>query len=718
MSAEFREALSTEEKLREAEKMRDMYFNLLKLLNIHILITDSSNDEVIFANDKICRDYNVDFDPVGHKCYKAFAKRDERCEFCSLHRLLAHPDKTIVWDENLPDVTDGRFRNYDSLINWCDGITAHLEQGVDITDLKRSQEMLMKELTQQQLFSTMAESFIKSSDTKTQIYGVFTAAGGFMGMDRITLVKSDNSFTDLDVNALWYGSDKYKPDGDYGKNEPGHDLVSLTDEFVVRKSPRIVCEDTETDDYFAPLYRSGITAFITIPLFVDNRFYGFLRFERCRPITETDDGTVLTDRSKGANLIKSAPFAELIGGLIDNALLLMQKQTELISATNRAEASAQAKTTFLANMSHEIRTPLNAIIGMSDLAAATDNLAKIKDCLGKVSISANHLLGVINDILDMSKIEAGKLEISCTDFAVSDLVKNVITLIQFKTEEKQQTFTAEIDDNVPQAIISDFQRLSQVLINLLSNAVKFTPASGTIKLKIHCDSNENAGAVLRFEVSDTGIGITEEQKKTLFESFAQADESISRKFGGTGLGLAISKRLIKMMGGDISVDSVYGSGTTFTFTIKAEVGSACEKTAEGNELSFKNIEGLFKGKTILLVEDIEINRMVIEGLLENSGITIDEAENGKIACEKFKQSGERYDLIFMDIHMPEMGGFTATENIRAMGLPNSKTIPIIAMTASVFREDIEQCLAAGMNDHLGKPIGFPELIGKMKKYLL
>jgi signal transduction histidine kinase len=703
--------------LEEVTKQRDMYMKVLKTLNIHILITDSANDEVIFANDKIKNDYSVDFDPTGQKCYKAFARRNERCDFCSLHRLIDNPTETITWDENLPDVTEGRFRNYDSLIDWYDGRTAHLEQGVDITDLKRSEEMLKKELIQQQLFSKMAESFIRSSDTETQIYGVLKASGEFLGMDRVSLIKSVKGFDNLTFETVWYADERYRPNEGYGKEDPGHSRDELYSIFVEHHIPHIVCRLTEEDPDFGEMSQIGITAFITIPILVDNKFYGFLRFERCRPFTGRDSGVVVSIKSEGIKFAKNAPFAELIGGLIDNALLLKLKQTELITATENAEHSAQAKSTFLANMSHEIRTPLNAIIGMSNLAANADDLIKVKEYLSKVNVSAIHLLGVINDILDMSKIDAGKLELSNSDFTVSDLVNNVIMLIQFKSEEKRQTFSQRIAKDVPKAIITDNQRLSQVLINLLSNAVKFTPDGGKIALDVSCDIKSKAEAILHFDISDTGIGISNEQKKTLFESFAQADESISRRFGGTGLGLAISKRIINMMGGDISVHSELGKGTTFSFTISVEIGKADYQTVK-EETSIGDIDGLFEGKRILLVEDIEINRMVIEGLLENSGAVITEAENGKIACETFRKSDGNFDLIFMDIQMPEMGGYKATETIREMDdIKSSKTIPIIAMTASVFREDIVKCLAAGMNDHIGKPIEFPELFRKMKKYL-
>jgi CheY-like chemotaxis protein len=371
-------------------------------------------------------------------------------------------------------------------------------------------------------------------------------------------------------------------------------------------------------------------------------------------------------------------------------------------------------------MSHEIRTPLNAIIGMSNLAASYDDTAKIKECLEKVNVSAVHLLGVINDILDMSKIDAGKLEISLTDFNVKTMIEHVVTLIKFRSDEKDQHFSYEIADDVPAAINSDMQRISQVLVNLLSNAVKFTPQGGevTLKVKLQSKNPDNKTAVLYFEVIDTGIGIAEEQRNNLFRSFAQADDSISRKYGGTGLGLAISKRIVAMLDGDINFTSTIGKGSVFCFTITARIASEDTMISDSeDDIGITDITGMFEGKNILLVEDIEINRMVIEGLLENSGVSITEACNGREALEKYIENNGHYDLIFMDVHMPEVNGYTATKQIRALDIPGSDTIPIVAMTASVFREDVENCLIAGMNDHIGKPIEFPALIHKMKKYL-
>jgi signal transduction histidine kinase len=714
-----------EERLSEAEKVRDMYQTVLKKLNIHILLTDASNDQIIFANDKINCDYNVDYDPVGKKCYKVYARSDVRCDFCSLHRLLAHPDETYEWDEYLPGITDGRFRNYDSLLDWYDGRCVHLEQGVDITDLKRSQEMLLAQLEQQNLFSKMAESFIKGKDIEAQIYGVLKASGEFMRLDRAILVKTEDSHA-LAYETVWFSDEAFRPEITRRDSEPGHDRDSMWRAFVDEGKTHLLCENVLADECYAPLAKEGIYAFLTIPIFVEDQFYGFLRFERCTPLplkADIKSLTALPEQVIRQKLEQDVSFAKLIGGLISNALLLKHNQAELIHAKDKAEESAQAKSTFLANMSHEIRTPLNAIIGMNRIASSATDMSRIRYCLEKVNVSAVHLLGVINDILDMSKIDAGKLDIACTDFSVEDMVKDVVLLIRFKSDEKNQNFVFEIDKDVPPTVGADRQRISQVLVNLLSNAVKFTPDGGKITLNVSADSVIGEDAVLRFTVTDTGIGVTEEQKQALFKSFAQADSSISRKFGGTGLGLVISQRLVRMMGGDIYLDSEIGKGSVFSFDVKVKTSQASALSQNDGEIGGdtdhpEDINGIFAGKTILLAEDVDVNRLVITGLLEDTGATIIEAENGKEACEKFAASNGGYDLIFMDVHMPEVNGYAATQAIRAMNLPDAKTIPIVAMTASVFREDVERCLAAGMNDHIGKPVDFSELLSKMKHYLL
>ena len=524
-------------------------------------------------------------------------------------------------------------------------------------------------------------------------------------------------------------------------------------------------------------------------------------------------------------------------------------QRDLIAAKERAEDSATAKATFLANMSHEIRTPLNAITGMTELAKNSRDPERLQYCLRKIEEASGHLLGIINDILDLSKIDAGEMRLQQSDFPLESLLQRVSSVTYFRAEQKNQNFIIKVDRDVPESICSDQQRLAQVITNLLSNAVKFTPESGKISLLIHKQSESDGFVTLLFEVIDTGIGISPEARQKLFSSFQQADDSISRRFGGTGLGLAISQKIVCMMGGTIDVDSAPGKGSRFYFTIRVQAGTSSSpavpssavdwakvkimviddseeileyfrdisdsiglqctlansgkkalKLLEAQPLPYqmlfidykmrdlngvaltKKIRGRFRGQAIvlmisstewseiedsareagvddfiakpllssliidclnkflakntgvrrnsrpnlaagifqnrhvLLAEDIEINREILIAMLESTGVHFTCAENGLEAVRMFQAAPESFDMILMDVHMPDMDGYEATRQIRALQTPLAKTVPILAMTANAFREDIDQCLASGMDDHIGKPIDLSEVIRKLKKY--
>jgi len=517
------------------------------------------------------------------------------------------------------------------------------------------------------------------------------------------------------------------------------------------------------------------------------------------------------------------------------------------------EVASKAKSNFLANMSHEIRTPMNAIIGMTNIGKSTDDIERKNYSFIRIEDASHHLLGVINDILDVSKIESGKFELHPINFNFEKLLVRVVNVSNFRVEEKKQKLTVYVDRDIPQWMYGDDQRLAQVITNLLSNAVKFTPKEGSIRLNTYLLGEENGIYEIKVSVTDTGIGIDPEQHSLLFQPFQQADNETSRKFGGTGLGLTISKSIVEMMDGSIWVESEPGKGSRFSFTVKmqgsnrkdkildpeiiewdkirvlvvdddnyiledfkgilekfgahcdtadngedalnlidsgndynlffidwkmpgmdgieltkniksrigatgnsfivmisasevntiagrakeagvdkflqkplfpsviAEIvceyfGDACKKVTYANS-DEKNNEGIFKGRRILLAEDVEINREIVLTMLEETGIEIDCAVNGKEAVEMFSAAPDKYEMIFMDIQMPEMDGYEATRQIRASGAPEAKTIPIVAMTANVFKEDVENCIAAGMNDHIGKPLDILQVIGKLHEYL-
>ena len=406
-------------------------------------------------------------------------------------------------------------------------------------------------------------------------------------------------------------------------------------------------------------------------------------------------------------LLKDGMVAAICVDLTEKHML----EAEIIKAKEKAEYASSAKGDFLSNMSHEMRTPMNAIIGMTRLAKKTNDLAKKNEALSKVEESSNHLLGIINDILDMSKIEANKLELSDIQFDLRKLLHKAVSFVRLRIEEKKFHFSMNIDANLPSFFIGDDQRLTQVLTNLLSNACKFTQEDGKISASVFLDSEENNICTLRFEVADSGIGISEEQQKKIFNVFEQAENSTTRKYGGTGLGLTISKRIIELMGGEIRVDSVLGKGSRFIFTVKLLRCSSDIQTDDKKEDAFDTSE--FAGKRILLAEDVEINREVLVSLLDGTGLIIDTAENGKDVLKKFLETPIPYDIILMDIQMPEMDGLEATRHIRESG----SKVPIVAMTANVFKEDIEVCFEAGMNAHIGKPVDPETVFEKLRKYL-
>lgn len=536
--------------------------------------------------------------------------------------------------------------------------------------------------------------------------------------------------------------------------------------------------------------------------------------------------------------------------LVKNWRMSRHLEATVVKRTRQLEYASRAKSDFLSNMSHEMRTPLNAVIGMAKIAETTDNISRLRYCLSVIGASSAYLLNLINDILDMAKIEAGKLELHDASLNIEKMLIQVCNMIFAKTEEKMQTLSITIDKNLHLDYTGDELRLSQVVTNLLSNALKFTPEGGTIAVSVREKAQKRGRSVLCFSVADNGIGMTQEQGDRLFQAFSQADGGIAKRFGGTGLGLAISKSIVEKMNGRIWVKSEPDKGATFLFEVELERRDVSESQAglggrppeelrvlvvDGNTVLRKGLCGIvgqfnmqcraaagcdeavaeiqsavaakmpydvifvsyaslgddcvesiqqanamtnsgvvivmaslsewsqleaavgnmgvhrvlfkpvfpsavlqaigdvldnavspveaapfgagetpdFSDITLLLVEDVEINREIFITLLEDTGIRIEIAENGLEAVEKFGNDPEKYSIIVMDVQMPVMDGYEATRTIRSLSVPNAGTVPILAMTANVLSEDVDNCLKSGMNDHTIKPINVNDLMEKI-----
>jgi len=433
-------------------------------------------------------------------------------------------------------------------------------------------------------------------------------------------------------------------------------------------------------------------------------------------VYKDEDGNVLgavvvarniTEQNKTeTELTEAIVFAELATGIAEEA------QSKAETATRIAEDAVKSKQQFLSNMSHEIRTPMNAIIGFTKVVLKTDLSPKQREYLTAIKISGDALIVLINDILDLAKVDAGKMTFEQTPFKMAASISAMLHLFEPKIQEKNLQLIKEYDTNIPEVLLGDPVRLHQIILNLVSNAVKFT-SKGEIKVSVNLLSEDEEKVTIEFIIADTGMGITENKLEKIFENFQQASSGTSRLYGGTGLGLAIVKQLVEPQGGRISVKSKVDEGSEFSFTL-----SFRKTTAEAETVSeLIELDTEIKSIKILVVEDIPLNQLLMKTLLDDFNFECDIAANGLIAIEKIQTKS--YDLVLMDLQMPEMNGFEATEYIRKK---MESQIPIIALTADVTTVDLAKCKAVGMNDYIAKPVDerllYSKIVGLIKKPVL
>ncbi len=676
-----------------ANSAREIATRILNSIDEQIYVSDIDTDELLFVNNAMMEAFNI-HEYTGQKCWKLFMNHEERCSFCPKNIIAPDSDETYIW-ENVQPLLNQHTRHMDKYIKWIDGQQVLLHVMFDITDIRNAEQAVQRQYEQQKLVADISASLIQLGEMDELAAQTLERVGQSLCCSRVLLATVTADGQALSPSYEWI-SPQASNQVRRSRLAPLVPGAKFYEHFVAANEQLVFFPDFSVEKIAGE--ELGLKSGLASAIYVDSQLAGIFEVTR----EEAHEWT--------SNEVR---LMQLLSNIF-TMLLSRQKIAEnLVEAKEAAEQASLAKSQFLSTMSHEIRTPLNSILGLVQILLQKEIAPDFRQRLLEIANASEHLLTIINDVLDMSKIEACKLTLSPAPFSLAEAMEEVVLIFNQRARESDLTFNRTFEGLENRIVLGDKLLLKQVLINLLSNAIKFTHRGGKVFFRVQAMDRDAEQIDVTFQVSDSGIGMDQEQMAKLFTPFEQTRPDISTQYGGTGLGLAISGKLVEIMGGTIQVESQPGNGSKFRFTIPLSL-CAPQNTPVLHAVA-KQAD--FSGKTILVVEDIPLNRQILLELLESTGVEFAEAENGREAVDKYIAAPERFDLILMDMLMPVMDGLEATRQIRRLDHLRSTPVPIIALTANAFQEDVDACREAGMMAHISKPIKYHELIEKISGFL-